>query len=276
MCGCNVKGCKSVHYCSCVEKVVHGIPGPTGPTGPTGLGITISGTVTGVEDLPASAENGKAYFVGEEEPRKVFVFDEDKNMWIEQGYMQGEKGEKGDKGDIGPTGPTGPSEIKAVYVVTLKDPSLELNEFGMEIESGKRLPLKRLDISSTRDNLIQLNAEENTIQFNEIGTYEIIFTFNGNILSIEPFNIQTDFISVGFRAVDANEVYIGANDWSASEIPHNITGIGLLRVTDIATAYELVNLQKKSMYLVGGNKRETLTDSYFTTPMVTMIIKKLS
>lgn len=274
MCSCCIKGCKIIPCCSCVEKIVHGVPGPTGATGATGLGITITGTVASVDDLPTSAESGTAYFVGEEEPRKVFVFDEDKNMWLNQGPMQGEKGEKGDKGEIGPTGP---SEIKAVYVVTLKDPSLELEEFGMEIKSGGRLPLKRLDISSTRENLIQLNSNEDTIQFNEIGTYEIIFTLNGNILQTEdPADIKTDFISVGFRAVDADEVYIGANDWSLNETPHNVTGIGLLRVTDVATAYELVNLQKKSMYLVGGNKKYTLTNSYFTTPMVTMIIKKLS
>lgn len=273
MCSCCVKGCKCIPCCSCVEKIVHGVPGPTGPTGATGLGITFTGTVTDVEDLPTSAKNGTAYFVGEDEPRKVYVFDEDKNMWIEQGYLQGEKG---DKGDIGPTGPTGPSEIKAVYVVTLKDPSLELEEFGMEIKSGGRLPLRRMDITSTRENIIQLNSNEDTIQFNEIGTYEIIFTFNGNILLTDNYDIKTDFVSVGFRAVDADEVYIGANNWNTDETPHNVTGIGLLRVTDIATAYELVNLQKKSMYLVGGDKKNTLTNSYFTTPMVTMIIKKLS
>lgn len=295
MCKCCVRGCRPISCCgSCVEKIVHGLPGPTGATG---LGITFSGTVSRVEDLPSNVENGVAYFVGEDAPRKVYVFDADKNMWIDQGFMQGEKGEKGErgdkgeqgekgekgdrgyigpKGDTGATGPTGPSVVKAAYIVTLRDPSLIVPDYGMEIASGGRLPLRRLDITSARGNIIQLNDLEDTIQFNEIGTYEIMFTFNGNIeQSTYPFDLKTDFVSVGFRAVDADEVYIGANDWSVNETPHNVTGIGLLRVTDLATAYELVNLQKKPMYLAGGHKSSTLTNSYFTTPMVTMIIKKL-
>ena len=51
--------------------------------------------------------------------------------------------------------------------------------------------------------------------------------------------------------------------------------IGLLQVADNAIPYEIVNLQKKPLFIIGGEKAQTLTNSYFTTPILTMLIKKL-
>ena len=91
----------------------------------------------------------------------------------------------------------------------------------------------------------------------------------------QDYNVKTDFVSIGFREVDSNNVYIGANDYSPLQTTHNITMIGLLQVADNAIPYEIVNLQKKPLFIIGGEKAQTLTNSYFTTPILTMLIKKL-
>lgn len=124
--------------------------------------------------------------------------------------------------------------------------------------------------------MVELNPTENTIKFNEVGAYEIEFTFNGYCSQKTfPFDIDSHFVSVGFRAINSDNVYIGANDWSFSEAPHNVKGLGIINVEDSSVLYELVNLHKSSLMILGGNKQQTLTNSYYSTPIVTLIIKKL-
>ena len=104
-----------------------------------------------------------------------------------------------------------------------------------------------------------------------------MFNFNGYVtLNGSQFDNNIDYLAVGFREVDSNKVLIGVNDWSFNAVPHNITGFGLVEVKDLATPFELVNLHNsKDIYLLGGKKENTLTTSYFTSPLVTMLIKKV-
>ncbi len=269
-----------------------GLRGAKGEKGDDGKGLQIQGTYLKMEDLPKDAFDGMTVFMGVDAPRKIFTFDKKTNSWIDQGYLQGEKGDrgekgdkgdqgeqgvKGEKGDKGDVGATGTYWIKEVYIATIRDLTMYVPDFGYEVPTGERLPLKRLQTSSNT-NIVTLDRDENTIQFNETGTYRVIFTFNGYIdLNGSQFDMNTDYLSVGLRPVGTDEVYIGANDWSFNAVPHNVTGIGLLQVRDINTKYELVNLHaNKSLYLLGGDKRSTLTVSYFTAPMVTMLITKLN
>lgn len=86
-----------------------GPKGETGEKGETGAGVKIIGSLTSVEELPASGELGDGYLVsGIDETGTV------KNMyvwngtgWENVGNIQGPKGERGPKGDIGPEGPRG-------------------------------------------------------------------------------------------------------------------------------------------------------------------------
>ncbi len=273
-------------------KGPRGATGPTGPTGPAGEGLRIDGTVASRADLPAKAENGTVFMVGEDTPREVCIYDERTGQWINQGKLQGECGATGPTGPVGATGPigatgpmgekgergetgaTGPELIKTAYITTLRDPSFVMTDDGVTVASGARLPLKNLSYT-THNPLVTLNADDNTVTINEIGTYEIIFTLNGHIVNSTPYDVSTDFVSVGFREIDADTVYIGANAWSSDGTPQNITGLGILQIIDAGKSFELVNLHKKSLKIYGGNKRQTLTDSYYTTPVVTMLIRKL-
>ena len=47
-------------------------------------------------------------------------------------------------------------------------------------------------------------------------------------------------------------------------------------VSDIATPYELVNLQVKSMYINGCDVQQTVSRSYFGGPMISIVLSKLS
>ena len=310
---CNQKCYNPSYFISSILKGEKGATGPagprgaTGPSGANGRGIQIDGTLSSEQDLPQRADNGKTYLVGKgDEPRRVYVYDEATNSWVNEGYLQGDKGErgetgpqgekgetgeqgpKGDKGDqgergpIGPkgdqgeAGPTGVAQIQGTYLTTLRDPSFPIPDTGLEIPSGGRLPIKFIHANSSRETILTLNSNENTITFNSRGVYEVIATFNGFVkFSGNSFDVKTDFVSVGFREVDSDNVYIGCNDYSSTPEPHNITMIGMLQIADATKPYEIVNLQKKPLFLIGGEKSQTLTNSYFTTPILTLIIKKL-
>lgn len=107
-----------------------GPAGPEGPQGPQGVAgkdgtsFTVSGEVGSVEELPASAETGIAYAVGDGYPYDIYIYDG--SNWInlgpiegpqgpqgEQGAQgeQGETGATGAQGPIGPTGATGPAGV---------------------------------------------------------------------------------------------------------------------------------------------------------------------
>lgn len=95
-----------------------GAQGPTGPQGPQGpkgdkgddgTSFVVVATVGTVADLPTSAPEGEAYFVGTTAPRDVYTFDGLTNSWINQGKLQGPKGDTGETGPQGPQGVQGPT-----------------------------------------------------------------------------------------------------------------------------------------------------------------------
>ncbi|MDO4539838.1 MAG: hypothetical protein Q4B48_01870 [Syntrophomonadaceae bacterium] len=228
-----------------IDTGVHA-QGPAGPVGPIGQrGPRGDAGVDG--DTPEIGNNGN-WFIG----------------GVDTGMpSRGEQGEPG------------PEVIKQGYFVTLNDPNITVPDNGLEILTGGRLPIKRLEVDTA--NLFVLNPTDNTIQFNQTGTYEVMFTVNAYVKRTNPaaFDPTTDFVSIGFRTVNGEIVFAGANTWTSEEVAINTVGIGVFVVTSIAEPFELVNLQEKSVYINGGKIEHVITDSYFSCPLVTLLIKKL-
>lgn len=89
------------------EQGIQGEKGDKGDKGADGKSFYVVGTVNSVEELPSVAEAGTAYFVGENEPRTIYMYDVVTAGWICQGTLVGPKGDKGDTGAQGPQGPQG-------------------------------------------------------------------------------------------------------------------------------------------------------------------------
>ena len=206
---------------------------------------------------------------------------------------QGEKGEKGDKGEIGPQGvqgiqgirgpqgergergATGPYQIKSAFIVSYNNDPFVFPKDGMEIAPLQRLPLMRKELDY--GGIVELDSNDNTIQFNTTGVYKITFVTNAFVKKTNgQYDASTDVVAVAFREVDSAEIIAGANTWCMDECAVNMTGQALFVVTDPATAYELVNIQKKNIYINGCNIINTETHSYFASSLVTVIIQKLS
>lgn len=170
----------------------------------------------------------------------------------------------------GPKGDDGPNKIKASYLVTFND---NVDYTGTLINSLERIPIgrKELDI----DNLINLNTNDNTMSFNLIGYYKITFIVNARILTNDNFNPDNDFISLGLRLIDTDNVYIGAGKWIYNNEYNTITGQGILAVNDTNNIYELVNLSKEKVYLNTPDIINIKSISYFTNPLVNVIIEFL-
>ena len=88
-------------------KGPRGETGPAGPQGEPGTGLTISGTVATVADLPATAAQSTFYNVGTAAPYTIYMYDTT-DGWISQGQLEGPAGPTGPQGPQGETGPTGP------------------------------------------------------------------------------------------------------------------------------------------------------------------------
>lgn len=187
---------------------------------------------------------------------------------------QGKKGDKGDPGSKGEQGPAGPLDIPSTYILSYNDDPNNFPVGGKEIPSNGRLPLMRQEL--IQGGIVTLDSTDNTIQFNQTGIYHVSFTFNGYVKKTgSEFNPEADFVSVAFREVDSDRIVAGANAWSRDECAQNIAGQGIFVVNNLATPFELVNVQKKSMYVNGCNIQQTISHSYFSVPMVSMTIFKL-
>ncbi len=196
-----------------------------------------------------------------------------------QGEM-GQQGEVGPKGDTGPqgekgdTGPAGTLDIPGAYIISYNDDPTTFPVSGEEIKSNGRLPLMRLELHS--GSIITLDTTDNTIQFNKTGIYYITFTTNAYVKRTQTeFDPKTDFVSVAFREVDSEKILVASNSWSYDECATNMTGSGLFVVDNVSTPYELINIQKKSIFINGCDVDQTTSKSYFGVPMVTIVLIKL-
>ena len=290
------------------HKNVVRITGPTGPTGPTGatgpVGETeklVVGRVTTVDfssgaNVKDRYNDGKHYldfsipcgYTGATGPKGDTGAKGDrgepgiKGEKGEQGIqgIQGEKGEqgiqgeKGENGERGPQGATGPDEIKGGMILSYNDDPQNFPVNGKEITSGERLPLMRLELD--QGGVVTLNTDDNTIKFTKTGVYKVTFTINAYTKKTDvDFNASTDFVSVSFREVNSEKILASTTSWSKEEVATNMIGQGLFVVDDINNVYELVNTQRKSIYLNGADVTKTISNSYFAVPMVTVVIFKL-
>ncbi len=251
------------------EKGEKGDTGPRGLPGEIGISevITIDGTQTVEPDEQAEVQD-----------------DKDGNIhhltfYIPRG-QKGEKGEKGiqgEKGDTGPRGETGAPgtlDILGAMVISYNDDPNNFPSVGEEITSGARLPLKRLELD--HGNAITLDNVENKIKFAKTGLYHLTFTVNAYVKKTgADFDPITDFVAVAFREVDSDNILASANTWTENESAKNMSGQGLFIVDDVSKEYELVNLQQKSMYLNGADVQKTISHSYFSVPMVSLVVVKL-
>ena len=273
-----------------------GDTGPTGPNGDTGEGekISVACTYTVNFDEPALVEDefsDNTHHLAFHIPRGIPGPKGDQGVQGEQG-IKGNTGEKGEKGEIGPQGPVGPTgpqgetgpkgdkgdagylDINAVHILSYNDNPTTFPLAGLEIKSGERLPLMRTEVHI--GGIAKLDIVENTIQMMKTGVYNINFTCNAYVKQSEgQFNARTDFVDIGFREVNSDQVLAGANAYAPLECAANIYGQGLFVVDNTSKKYELVNLQKKSIFLNGCDVTSTVTHSYFSVPMISIIITKL-
>ena len=262
--------------CGCGEKQtkIKYFRGATGPAGPAGKGLRIDGTVSDVSRLPLSPENGTAYLVGVTESKLLYTFDALTKVWINQGYLKGDKGEKGDNGEKGDKGEAGYSLFSTAFITTLRSPDFVIPNGGFNVPSQGRVPLGEIQ-ESAGEEIVRIDKDQNTIKILNEGKYKVNFILNAYTqISGEQFDLNADFVAVGFRKVDSDEVIAGANDWSSYEVPHNISGQGIFSA-ETGDEFELVNLHVRPMYIMGGRKEQTFTSSYMITPVMTMIITRV-
>lgn len=129
-----------------------------------------------------------------------------------------------------------------------------------------------MDISD----IVTLDTTEETIQFNVEGYYKIIFTVSAYAKQDgTEFDPTKDFVSIGFRLVDTENLFIVASQWTYYDEVTQIVGQGIIAVEDIANAYELVNLSPNTIYINTPNLGYISAASYFSNSLITIVIEYL-
>lgn len=222
--------------------------GPTGPTGPMGTSETISvgNTIT--------VESGEKAKVIDRKTSKNHTFDFVIPM-----------------GPVGPTGPAGPSKIKTSYIISYNDGT---SQNGIPVNSLERIPLDRVELDV--DNLVTINSDDETLMFNQVGYYKISFIISAMVKKTNGnFDVNKDFVSVGFRLVDTDNIYIGASKWIYNDEYDQITGQGILAVDNIKNIYEFVNIGPEIIYLWTPDLKNIKSNSYFTNALVNIVVEYL-
>lgn len=233
--------------------------GPTGPIGPTGPAgpttISVGSTTTSNPGTEAHVTN-----VGTNRDA-ILNFD----------IPSGAKGDIGPIGPTGPTGPTGPSLLRSAYMVTYNDGT---SADGIPVPSLARLPIDRMELDVS--NLVTLDTTEETIKFSIPGYYKVYFSISAypKIKGID-FDPKNDIVSVGFRMIDTDNVYVGIGEWVYNGEAVQLSASGVIAVTDTNALYELVNLSKQTIYLNSPDLNDIASTSYFSNPLVTIVIDYL-
>lgn len=182
----------------------------------------------------------------------------------------GVTGPTGPKGDTGEIGPTGTSYARSAYLVTFNDGT---SSDGVPVPSEERLPIDRLELDIS--DIVTLDSNEETIQFNVAGYYKITFTVSAYVQQEEAeFDPTKDFVALAFRIADG-DIFIGTSEWSYYDEPRQLVGQGIIAVDDISNAYELINLGPKTIYLNTPNLNNINAGSYFINSLVTIVIEYL-
>lgn len=177
-------------------------------------------------------------------------------------------GPTGPKGDIGPTGPKGDvgPAVKMAYLVTFNH---EISPDGIEVASLEKIPIEKIELDPS--NLITL--ENNSIKFNMIGYYKITcITYAIPKLNDTP-NPDTDFISIGFKLNNTDNIYIGSSHWIYDDSSNQIITHGIISVENEENEYSLVNLNKNSIFINTPSLKNIASISYFSNSCLTIIIE---
>lgn len=258
-----------------------GLKGDKGEKGDAGIGETII-----VEDTETLEPEDEAFVIDDfsngthhltfQIPRGATGTKGDTGEKGEQGEqgIQGPQGAKGETGDTGPMGPTGVAIIPMGLILSYNNDPNTFPAEGIQVASNGRLPLMRLELDN--EGILELDTTENTIKFVRTGVYKITFTVNGYVKKTDTdFNPAEDFSAVVFREADTEKILAAANSWSFNEEPVSMFGEGAFVVDNTDKLYELVNVQRKTMYVYGADIMKTTSQSYFSVPMVSILITQI-
>lgn len=94
-----------------------------------------------------------------------------------------------------------------------------------------RISLTRKEIDA--QNILELDTNNNLIAFNKNGTYKVTIILYGYCkTSKDSFDENKDFISIGLRGINTDNIYVGASQWIKFEKTLPIFAQGIITIND--------------------------------------------
>lgn len=165
-----------------------------------------------------------------------------------------------------PRGNPGDAILQMAYIVTFED---NYPKEGYVVENLGKLPLTRIELDTS--GIIFL--ENDLVKFKKIGYYKVTFVARAYVKVLDVFDESKDFVALGFKEKDTDNVYIGGTSFITGNNSRTIFGQGILSVYDTNKLYELVNLSNQNIYLKTPDLQNISSDSYFVNAPVSIIIE---
>ena len=89
------------------------------------------------------------------------------------------------------------------------------------------------------------------------------------------FNPHRDFVSLGFKMINTDNIYIGASEWIYDETATQIMAHGIISVENPNNIYALYNVGNYTIFLNTPDLNDINSNSYFTNSLITIIIEYL-
>ena len=131
-------------------------------------------------------------------------------------------------------------------------------------------------ISPQPNYTLEIQNNEQTIKFNLVGYYKISFIISARVLKTDTvFDPKEDFISIGLRLENTDNIYIGNSEWIYNEGYIQLKAHGILAVDNPDNTYELINVGPKTIYLNTPDINYIKSSSYFTNSLVSIMVEYL-
>lgn len=206
---------------------IQGVQGPKGEKGDDGTSFVIVATVASVVELPTSAPEGEAYFVGTVAPRDVYTFDALTHSWVNQGKLQGPKGDTGETGPQGPIGPQGPQGEAGIVSLESLIALLEGSEF-ISVDLNEQSTKVRIELDMTNVDNVPTANSGNLVKSG--GVYDAIHGLTAS-----------DIVATNMKSIQANLDDIDSEKLGASKQAVAAVG-GLVTPTAVLSSNELVGV----------------------------------
>ncbi len=168
---------------------------------------------------------------------------------------------------MGPQGLPGLTSLSTSYFVTTSEDYPD----GEVIAPTYNVPIENVILDMDKN--FYFNQDNDTITFLKAGTYLVVFRVEAKLQN-EPIIPGSEIISLGFRVTSSPTIYAGCSVIGNTKDYSQLIGFGTINIVGPEMA-EIINTSKNNIIIGGPNIDDLSTESFFASPIVSILVLKI-